>query len=165
MFLAPKSWLIPCILPKEHSVTRKAKGWEFQNCFERMLNFYFLFCFQWHKMTRPKLYYKKLTRNKMEGRKAGQMATLFSFMATSSLWELVYLWILILPERNTNRTCPGNREKMLFDMWIRPCWQIEHLPDTASKLRHLEKWAPHSSVPCPQYLCLISWPVETCHTF
>lgn len=63
--------------------------------------------------------------------------------------ELVHLWMLILLERNTNRTCPGNREKMLFDMWIRPCWQTEHLPDTASKLRHLEKWAPHSSRALP----------------
>lgn len=85
----------------------------------------------------------------MKGRKAGQVALLFSIMASPSLQELVHLWILILLERNTNRTCPGNREKMLFDMWIRPCWQTEHLPDTASKLRHLEKWAPHSSRALP----------------
>lgn len=114
-----------------------------------MPNFYFLFCFQWHKMTRSELYLKKLTRNKMKGRKAGQVAMLFSVMASPSFQELVHLWILILLERNTNRTCPGNREKMLFDMWIRPCWQIEHLPDTASKLRHLEKWTPHSSRALP----------------
>lgn len=42
-----------------------------------------------------------------------------------SFWGLTHLWLLILLERNTNRTCPGNREKMLFDMWIRQCWQIE----------------------------------------
>lgn len=48
MFLAFKSCLIPCILPKEQRVTRKAKGQGGSRIAlrERMLNFYFWFCYQ-----------------------------------------------------------------------------------------------------------------------